>query len=136
MTSPFPGGQQAYNADGPTPLVLIVDDHDKNRKLARDVLRAAGFETVEAIDGDEAIRLAVELLPDVILLDLALPDRQGGDVRVKDNTRTARIPLVALSASRHVDGDWLLVTGFSGYLEKPISVAEFPDQVRAYCSRT
>ena len=70
MTSPPPSA----------PLVLIVDDNERNRKLAVDVLRAAGLRTVEAASGGEGIALAAERLPDVILLDLELPDMQGTDV--------------------------------------------------------
>ena len=59
------------------PLVLIVDDNPKNLKLARDVLRAAGFRTLEAESGAEGIALAAEHLPDVILMDVRLPDMDG-----------------------------------------------------------
>ena len=59
------------------PLVLIVDDNERNRRLARDVLRAAGLETIEAATGDEAIALAELHLPNVILMDLGLPDMDG-----------------------------------------------------------
>jgi two-component system, cell cycle response regulator DivK len=122
---------------GERPLVLIVDDNEKNRKLARDVLRAAGFRTLEAATGAEAIALAAEQLPDVVLLDLGLPDIDGTNVarQLRDRTRTARIPLVAMSAlQREGDGEWLRAAGFVGYLEKPINVAEFPGQVRSYCA--
>lgn len=118
------------------PLVLIVDDNDTNRKLARDVLRAAGFGTVEAASGGEAIALAAERLPDVILLDLGLPDMVGTDVArdLRDRARTARIPIVALSALSDVgDHDWLLAAGFTGFLSKPIDVGAFPEHVRRYC---
>ena len=113
--------------------VLVVDDHDKNRKLASDVLRAAGLETLEAATGDEAIAVAADHLPDVILLDLRLPDTNGADVAraLARNPRTARIPVVALSASPD-DGDGVHRAGFAGYLEKPIDVRAFPDQVRGY----
>lgn len=120
------------------PLVLIVDDNDKNLKLARDVLRAAGLRTLEAASGGEAIALAAEQLPDVILLDLRLPDMDGIDVarELRAGERTARIPVVALSALHVEDeGDSLLAAGFAGVLAKPISVAEFPDEVRRYCTR-
>ena len=119
-----------------SPLVLIVDDNQKNRKLARDVLRAAGFRTLEATSGAEGIALAAEQLPDVILMDLRLPDMDGSDAAraLSDGARTASIPVVALSAlPLEGEGDWFLGAGFAGYLEKPISVAEFPDQVRRYC---
>ena len=61
----------------PGPLVLIVDDNEMNLKLARDVLLAAGFRTLEAATGAEAVALAEEHLPDVVLMDLRLPDMDG-----------------------------------------------------------
>jgi two-component system, cell cycle response regulator DivK len=120
-----------------TPLVLIVDDNRKNLKLARDVLQASGFRTLEAESGAEGIALAAEHLPDVILMDLRLPDMHGTDAArtLADGAQTARIPIVALSAVPFEgDGEWLLAAGFAGCLEKPISVVEFPDQVRRYCT--
>ena len=120
----------------PLTLVLIVDDNEKNLKLARDVLRAAGFLTLEAASGTDGIALAREHLPDVILMDLRLPDMDGTDVsrRLGDEARTASIPIVALSSlPLEGGGDWLRAAGFAGWLEKPISVGEFPDQVRRYC---
>jgi two-component system cell cycle response regulator DivK len=122
--------------DAEPPLVLIVDDNDKNLKLTRDVLRAAGFGTLEAASGGEGIALAGEHVPDVILMDLRLPDMDGTEAarRLGDEARTASIPVVALSSlPLEGSGDWLQAAGFAGCLEKPISVGEFPDQVRAYC---
>jgi two-component system cell cycle response regulator DivK len=118
------------------PLVLIVDDSDKNRKLARDVLHAGGLRTVEAEDGHGALALAAESLPDVILLDLRLPDMDGRDVAraLRDGVRTRLIPVVALSALRYGgDPDALSAEGFAGFLEKPIDVRAFSGQVRSYC---
>jgi two-component system, cell cycle response regulator DivK len=115
--------------------VLVVDDHDKNRKLARDVLGAAGLRTLEAATGGEAIALAAQGLPDVILLDLRLPDMDGWDVAqaLERDPRTAHIPVVAMSASLYPgDESRLRAAGFAGYLEKPIDVREFPEQVRRY----
>ena len=76
------------------PLVLIVDDNEKNLKLARDVLRAAGLRTLEAETGAEGIALAAEHLPDVILMDLRLPDMDGADAAraLADDVRTAHHP--------------------------------------------
>jgi two-component system cell cycle response regulator DivK len=124
------GGQDATRV----PLVLIVDDNEKNLKLARDVLHAAGFRTLQASSGSEGIALA-EQLPDVILLDLRLPDMDGLDVarKLTGGARTAQIPVVALTALRS-ESESLDDAGFAGYLQKPISVREFPDQVRRYCT--
>jgi two-component system, cell cycle response regulator DivK len=117
-------------------LVLIVDDNEKNLRLAREVLRASGFRTIEAASGEEAVAVATEQLPDVILMDIRLPDIDGTEAaaRLKGVPRTAEIPIVALTSSAMKgDREWFLASGFDGYLEKPISVRDFPDQVRGFC---
>jgi two-component system cell cycle response regulator DivK len=117
------------------PLVLIVDDNEQNAKLARDVLRAAGFRTIEAESGAEALTRASVDRPDVILLDIRLPDMDGPDVarRLKGDPRTAHIPVVAMtSLALGEGGGWFLDAGFDGYIEKPIDVREFPDEVRRF----
>jgi two-component system, cell cycle response regulator DivK len=118
------------------PVVLIVDDSDANRKLARVVLRSDGLETVEAATGAEGIALAIEHVPDVILMDLRLPDMDGAQAarRLSENERTSRIPVVAMSVMPlEESGEWLEAAGFAGWLAKPIRVGTFPDQVRFYC---
>jgi two-component system cell cycle response regulator DivK len=119
----------------PGPLILIVDDNEQNAKLARDVLRAAGFRTIEAVTGAEAIALATDDRPAVILMDIHLPDMDGAVVarQLKGDPRTAGIPIVALTslASQGAD-EWSVDAGFDGYLEKPIDVREFPDEVRRF----
>ena len=130
MTSPPP--------DPEVPLVLIVDDNERNLKLVRDVLRAARFRTLEAVSGAEAIALAAERRPDVILMDLRLPDMDGAEAarRLRAGKRTASIPVVAVSSvPMATGGPWLRAAGFAGCLEKPISVRTFPDHVRRYCER-
>jgi len=128
VTSPLPR----------TPLVLIVDDNEKNLRLHRDVLRAAGLRTLEAATGSEAIALATAHTPDVVLMDLGLPDIDGTDAAraLAEDPRTARIPVVALTSLRlEDDGAGLRAAGFAGYLEKPINVVAFPEQVRHYARR-
>jgi two-component system cell cycle response regulator DivK len=117
--------------------VLIVDDNDKNRRLVREVLRAAGFETLDAGTGLAGIALAVEHVPDVILMDLRLPDVDGMEAahRLREHDRTAQIPVVAMSAmTLQGSDDWVEAAGFAGWLEKPIHVGTFPEQVRRYCA--
>jgi two-component system cell cycle response regulator DivK len=135
VTTPSPDAHASAFADRTPPLVLIVDDNEKNLKLARDVLGAAGLRTLEAANGRDGIALAAERLPDVILLDLRLPDMDGVDVarELRGAARTARIPVVALSALQ-LEGDWVLAAGFAGYLGKPIDVGAFADQVRSFCT--
>jgi two-component system cell cycle response regulator DivK len=115
------------------PLVLIVDDDARNRKLARDVLRSARFRTLEAVTAAEGIALASEHLPDVILMDLRLPDLDGTEAArlLRAEPRTSRIPVVAVSAlPLNAREDWLFDAGFAGYVVKPIDIDEFPDVVR------
>jgi two-component system cell cycle response regulator DivK len=119
----------------PVPTVLIVDDNERNTRLARDVLRFSGFATIEATSGVEGIAVASEHLPDVILMDVRLPDMDGTDVMraLKGEPLTAAIPVVALtSLAMKGDREWLLAQGFDGYLEKPIDVRAFPAQVREF----
>jgi two-component system, cell cycle response regulator DivK len=119
------------------PLVLIVDDNEKNRRLAHDVLTAAGFQTIEAATGTEAITLAMEHAPDVVLMDLQLPDMNGTDAlkELERGEQTARIPVVAMSAMPlKGTGGWIGQVGFAGSIEKPIHIATFPDEVRRYCA--
>jgi two-component system cell cycle response regulator DivK len=121
------------------PLVLIVDDNDRNRKLAVDVLRLARFRTLEAVTAAEAIALASEHLPDVILMDLRLPDLDGTEAAraLRAEPRTSRIPVVAVSAlPLDARDDWLFAAGFAGYVVKPIDIDEFPDVVRRFCARS
>ena len=118
-------------------LVLIVDDNEKNAKLARDVLQVAGFRTLEAATGGAGVSLAVEQLPDVVLMDIRLPDMDGVEAlrTLRGINATAAIPVVALTAlAMRGDPERFLEEGFDGYLEKPISVREFPQQVRAFCA--
>ncbi len=98
------------------------------------MLRTAGLRTLVATTGAEGIALAREQLPDVLLLDLHLGDMDGTAVarELRKDALTARIPVVALSAMRLDDAEWLRDAGFAGAIEKPISVSEFPDQVRRY----
>ena len=117
------------------PLVLIVDDNEQNAKLARDVLRAAGFRTIEAVTGAEAIARATADRPNLVLMDIRLPDIDGAAVarQLKGDPRTAGIRVVALTALASQEaGEWLADAGFDGYLEKPIRVREFPDEVRRF----
>jgi two-component system cell cycle response regulator DivK len=118
-------------------LVLIVDDNARNVKLARDVLEAAGFRTLAASSGGEAISLAGRHLPDVILMDIRLPDVDGIESmrRLRGDPLTRGIPVVALTALAPGDPDWFVRAGFDGHLEKPIEVSEFPEQVRSHCRR-
>jgi two-component system cell cycle response regulator DivK len=120
-------------------LVLIVDDNEENAKLARDVLEHAGMRTLSAGTAADALALARERLPDVVLMDLRLPDLDGAEAarQLAADERTAGIPVVALSAVPFADAaGWFREAGFVDYLAKPIDVRELPDRVRRHCARS
>lgn len=119
-------------------LVLIVEDNEKNLKLARDVLQFNDFRTVEATSGEDALLMAREHLPDLVLMDIALPGIDGVEAarRLRAAPETAAIPIVALTASvMETDRARFVDAGFAGLIAKPINVLRFPEQVLAYCRR-
>jgi two-component system cell cycle response regulator DivK len=127
------------SGDGAGRLILIVEDNDKNLKLARDVLQFHGFRTVEAISGEEGVTLAREHRPDLVLMDIALPGIDGVEAtrQLRSDAATADIPIVALTASvMQADRARFKEAGFAGIIAKPIDVLKFPGQVLAYSSRT
>jgi two-component system, cell cycle response regulator DivK len=118
-------------------LVLIVDDNERNSRLVRDVLEAAGLRTLTASTATDGLTLASEHLPDLVLMDLRLPDLDGSEARQRlaADPRTAGIPVVAVSALPLTEtGPWWRDAGFAGYLEKPIDILQLPEQVRGFCS--
>ena len=113
--------------------VLIVEDNEKNMKLARDVLQAKGYQTLEAVTGEEGVRLAKEKLPDLVLMDIQLPGINGIDAfkQLRADARTARIPVVALTASvTPTDRSAISAAGFDAFVSKPINLKEFVDTVK------
>ena len=116
-------------------LILIVEDNDKNLKLTRDLLRFHGFETIEARNAEDGIKLARDRRPQLVLMDIQLPGMDGVSAlrELRQDAATAAIPVVALTASvMKEDRERFDKAGFDGFITKPISVKEFPDQVRGY----
>jgi two-component system, cell cycle response regulator DivK len=125
-------------ADGQ--LVLIVEDNEKNLKLARDLLQYHGFRTIEAADAETGLRMASDSAPspDVILMDIELPGMDGVTAleKLRADPATAGIPVVAVTASvMPVDRERFARAGFAGIIVKPIDVKAFPNQVLSYCRR-
>jgi two-component system cell cycle response regulator DivK len=113
--------------------VLIVEDNEKNMKLARDVLQAKGYQTLEAETGEEGVRLAKERKPDLVLMDIQLPGINGIEAfkQIRADPKTARIPVVALTASvTPTDRSQITAAGFDAFVGKPISLKEFLDTVK------
>lgn len=120
-------------------LILIVEDNDKNMKLARDVLQVKGYATLEALTGEEGVKLAIEQKPDLVLMDIQLPGINGIEaLRVlRANPHTAAIPVIAVTASvMQQDRKQIMEAGFDAYVGKPIDLKEFLDAVRKALGRT
>lgn len=118
------------------PQILVVEDNEMNMKLFRDVLLATGFRTLEATTGEQAVELATEHSPELVLMDIQLPDIGGIEAlgRLQADTRTASVPVVALTAqAMEGDRERFLAAGFDGYLSKPVNVADLIATVKRYC---
>jgi len=114
--------------------ILVVEDHPANLKLARIILENAGHVVVASDDAVDGLRVAAQIRPDLVLMDIQLPGMDGLEAlaRLRADPATAAIPAVAFTAfAMKDDRERFLAAGFNGYLEKPISVREFPAQVAA-----
>jgi two-component system cell cycle response regulator DivK len=115
-------------------LILIVEDNEKNRKLARDVLQFKGYRTLEAETGEIGVALAIEHTPDLILMDYQLPGIDGIEAfrQIRSTAATAHIPIVAVTASAMPeDARKMTEAGFDGFQTKPINIKEFTLAVAA-----
>ncbi len=115
--------------------ILIVEDNDLNLKLFRDLLTAHGYETIETKEGMEAIRLTRDERPDLILMDIQLPEISGLDVtrRLKADSDISGIPIIAVTAfAMKDDEERILAAGCEAYISKPISIVPFLNTVRRF----
>ena len=113
-------------------LILIIEDNEKNRKLARDVLEVKGYRTIESETAEKGIELASEKSPALILMDIQLPGMDGITAmkQLKADPNTAEIPIIAITASAMTHNRTsMLAEGFDGYQTKPISLKEFLGEV-------
>jgi two-component system, cell cycle response regulator DivK len=120
------------------PVVLIVEDNPRNLKLARDLLDYAGYRTLTATTAGDAIASARSHRPDLVLMDVQLPDMDGVTAlaRLRADAALAAIPVVAVTAfAMKDDAARFLAAGFDAYIEKPLDVRAFPGQVAAVLAR-
>jgi two-component system, cell cycle response regulator DivK len=118
-----------------TKTVLIVEDNELNMKLFNDLLEAHGYATLKTSNGIEAIELARKHVPDLILMDIQLPEVSGLEVTkwLKDDEELRHIPVIAITAfAMKGDEERIREGGCEAYLSKPISVAKFIATVRKY----
>jgi two-component system cell cycle response regulator DivK len=116
--------------------ILVVEDNDRNMKLFRDVLHATGYHTLEASTGGQALALASEHRPALVLMDIQLPDMDGLEAldRLRADESTAAIPVLAVTAqAMRGDRERFIAAGFDGYLSKPVDVDELLETIGRYC---
>ncbi|MFM2060126.1 MAG: hypothetical protein RLY71_4511 [Pseudomonadota bacterium] len=115
--------------------ILIVEDNDKNMKLVRDILRYHDHTTLEATSGTDGVRQALASRPDLILMDIQLPDIDGIEAlrRIRAEHALDAVPVLAVSASVMPDEQQKIVaSGFDAYVTKPISLKSFVATVERY----
>ena len=114
--------------------ILYIEDNPGNRMLVRRILEAEGFSIAEATDGLAGLEMAAEMRPDLILLDINLPEIDGYDLakRFRDTPGLQQVPILAVTANvMQGDRERTLEAGCDGYIQKPIDVDRLPEQVRA-----
>jgi two-component system cell cycle response regulator DivK len=119
----------------PAPKVLYIEDDYQNRVLVRRVLEASGFSILEAEDGTEGLQIAQAYVPDLILIDINLPEMDGYEVtsRLKSLEALNHVPIVALTANvMKGDRERTLAAGCDGYIQKPIDVDLLPEQINTF----
>ncbi len=115
--------------------ILIVEDNDLNMKLFNDLLQAHGYETLQTMDGRDVLKLAHEHSPDLIIMDIQLPEISGLEVTkmLKADEKLKDIPVIAVTAfAMKGDEEKILEGGCEGYIAKPISVPNFLETVAKF----
>ena len=129
------GASESVSVGRMTKTVLIVEDNELNMKLFHDLLHAHGYHTLQTRDGMEALAIAREQRPDLILMDIQLPEVSGLEVTkwLKEDDQLRGIPVVAVTAfAMKGDEERIREGGCEAYISKPISVATFLDTVRNF----
>jgi two-component system, cell cycle response regulator DivK len=117
--------------------ILYIEDNPQNMRLVSKMLKIGGYEMIEAVDGLTGVSVAQREKPDLILMDINLPDIDGleATARLKSDPSTARIPVVALTANAmHGDRERFIASGCDGYLAKPVTKNELLNTVAHFLS--
>ncbi len=116
-------------------LILIVEDEPKSLKLVRDLLQASGYKTIEATDGKQGVDLAKAKKPDLILMDIQMPEMDGLEATriLKADATTRNIPVLALTAyAMKDDEERIFQAGCDGYITKPFDIKELLKTIAEY----
>jgi two-component system cell cycle response regulator DivK len=119
-------------------VILYIEDNPDNRLLIRRVLQAEGYEVLEAVDGQAGMERAAETRPDLILMDINLPEIDGYEVtaRLKQLPGLSRIPIIAVTANvMKGDREKTLAAGCDGYIQKPIDIDLLPGQIERFLKK-
>ena len=115
--------------------ILIVEDNDLNLKLFRDLLEAHGYETIETKEGMQALNITRTVRPDLILMDIQLPEISGLDItkKLKADSEVNHIPIIAVTAfAMKDDEEKILRAGCQAYISKPISITSFLETIKKF----
>ena len=116
-----------------TKRILVVEDHEENRRLLRDLLTSFGYDLIEAVTGEEGLTTAETHLPDLILMDLQLPGLDGYEVarRIRANPALRHIPIIAVTSYALSGDDAKAVeAGCNAYISKPLDPVELLAKIR------
>lgn len=119
--------------------ILYVEDNPQNMRLVRKILTAAGYDVLEATEGLVGVALAARECPDLILMDVNLPDINGleATARLKASPQLAWIPVIAVTANAmHGDREHCIAAGCDGYLAKPVMKSELLSTVATFLSQS
>ena len=115
--------------------VLVVEDNETNMYLCSRILKSGGYEVIPATSGEEGIELAIKEKPDLILMDIQLPDMDGLEAvkRIRESEADGKIPIIALTSYAMTgDKEKALSAGCTGYIEKPINPATFLNEIEKF----
>ena len=115
--------------------ILVVEDQEDNLRIMRDLLNDAGFEVIEARNGNEALSVTEAERPDLILMDIQLPELDGLEAtrRIKDNPATRHIPVLAVTSyALNGDNEKAMAAGCDAYFAKPVSPRALLAKIREY----
>ena len=119
--------------------ILYVEDNPQNMRLVRKMLRIGGFDMIEAVNGITGVAVAAREVPDLILMDINLPDIDGleATARIKQQSQLRHIPIIALTANAmHGDRERFIAAGCDGYLAKPVTKNELLNTVTHFLNYT
>ena len=118
--------------------ILIAEDDEPNRRLIKDVLMYHGYEVIEAVNGDEAVKMAAKHKPDLVLMDLQMPVMNGVEAirQLKNSPETKGIKIIAVTGlAMESDREKTMEMGADGYIAKPIDIRQLPEAIERLFER-